>query len=226
MPSLKHRNGRSVYGRNLTLTGNLNADQGTTTGSFALGSGDTVDLNGEADALVMDADGDTSISAPTDNQIDVEIAGADDFRFLANIFRALSGSSIEADAINETTAAAGVTIDSVQLKDGVVKRTPTVLSGDGAVTIPPGDTVFVITKASVCVLTIADPAVGDNGKVLKFISRTAQAHTLSNAAGSGFNAGGASADVATWGGAIGDGLELVADNAKWLVAYLRNVTLG
>src|SRR3990167_6287984 len=48
------------------------------------------DLNGVE--LILDADGDTSITADTDDQIDIEIAGADDFRMLANIFRALSGS--------------------------------------------------------------------------------------------------------------------------------------
>lgn len=34
-------------------------------------------LNGTADGLVLDADGDTTLSAPTDDQIDIEIAGAD-----------------------------------------------------------------------------------------------------------------------------------------------------
>lgn len=86
--------------------------------ALLLASGQVVDLNGEADALVLDADADTSISAPTDDQIDIEIAGADDFRFVANIFRALADSVIETDTIDETTSAAGVMIDGVLLKDG------------------------------------------------------------------------------------------------------------
>lgn len=85
-----------------------------------VGSGG-LDLNGAE--LILDADGDTSVTADTDDQIDIRISGADDFRFIANIFRALSGSSIETDTINETTSAAGVTIDSVLLKDGQVKFT-------------------------------------------------------------------------------------------------------
>lgn len=76
-----------------------------------------LDLNGGADALILDADGDTTISAPTDNQIDFEINGADDFVMIANIFRALSGSSIETDTVNETTAGSGVTVDGVLIKD-------------------------------------------------------------------------------------------------------------
>jgi hypothetical protein len=46
----------------------------TSTGAVSAG---LVDLNGVADALVLDADGDTTISAPTDDQIDIEVAGAD-----------------------------------------------------------------------------------------------------------------------------------------------------
>ena len=78
----------------------------------------SADLNGVE--LILDADADTSITADTDDQIDIRINGADDFRFVANVFRALSGSSLETDTINETTGAAGVTIDSVLLKDNGV----------------------------------------------------------------------------------------------------------
>jgi len=76
----------------------------------------TLDVNGNK--IDLDADADTSITADTDDQIDIEISGADDFQFTANIFSALSGSQIKTDTINETTGAAGVTIDSVLLKDG------------------------------------------------------------------------------------------------------------
>lgn len=88
--------------------------------ALLLASGQVVDLNGEADALVLDADADTSISSPTDDQIDIEINGADDFRFVANVFRALADSVIETDVINETTADTGVTVDGVLIKDGGV----------------------------------------------------------------------------------------------------------
>ena len=37
---------------------------------------------------------DTTITADTDDQIDIAIAGADDFRFTANTFTALSGSGV------------------------------------------------------------------------------------------------------------------------------------
>ena len=70
--------------------------------------------------LILDVNQDTSITADTDDQIDIRIAGADDFRLVANIFRALAGSQIQTDTINETTSAAGVTVDGVLLKDGQV----------------------------------------------------------------------------------------------------------
>ncbi len=63
--------------------------------SLTLDAGATVDLNGIADAFVLDADADTTISAPTDDQIDIEISGADDFTFTANSFNVLSGSNID-----------------------------------------------------------------------------------------------------------------------------------
>ena len=74
------------------------------------------DFNGQK--VILDKDGDTSITADTDDQIDVEIAGADNFQLTANTFTALAGSAIKTNTINETTAASGVTIDSVLLKDG------------------------------------------------------------------------------------------------------------
>jgi len=54
--------------------------------------GGTADMNGTE--FILDADADTSITADTDDQIDIRIAGADDFQFTANTFTAQSGSTI------------------------------------------------------------------------------------------------------------------------------------
>jgi len=51
-----------------------------------------LDINGQS--LILDADADTHITADTDDQIDIHIAGADDFQFTANTFTAQSGSTI------------------------------------------------------------------------------------------------------------------------------------
>lgn len=78
----------------------------------------SLDLDGNE--LVLDADGDTSITADTDDQIDVRISGADDFVFTANTFTAASGSSIATNTIVETTSGSGVTVDGLLIKDGDV----------------------------------------------------------------------------------------------------------
>ena len=65
------------------------ANSGTATGFVTAGA---LDLNGAA--LTVDADGDTTITADTDDQIDIAIAGADDFQFTANTFTIPSGSTV------------------------------------------------------------------------------------------------------------------------------------
>ena len=67
------------------------------------------DMNGGE--LILDADADTSITADTDDQIDIKIAGADDFQFTANTFTAQSGSTIAAQALTATTITTSSTID-------------------------------------------------------------------------------------------------------------------
>ena len=49
---------------------------------------------GAGDEVFIDADLDTSITADTDDQIDIKVAGADDFKITANTFSALDGSSV------------------------------------------------------------------------------------------------------------------------------------
>lgn len=99
-------------------------------------------------------------------------------------------------------------------------------AADGAVTIAP-KSVF-ITKAGIAALTLADPtATTHDGLVIDFIATTANAHTVSNAAGSGFfSSGGATKDVATFGGAIGDRFSVIAYQGKWYILDSLNITLG
>ena len=89
--------------------------------ALLLASGQIVDLNGEAYGLVLDADQDTAIGASVDDIINIKVAGAEDFRIAANLLRALSGSVIETNTINETTAANGVDIDGLKIKDATLQ---------------------------------------------------------------------------------------------------------
>jgi hypothetical protein len=70
--------------------------------SGAVGAPMNRDING--DELILDADADTSITADTDDQIDIRIAGADDFQFTANTFTAQSGSTITTPTLGVGTA--------------------------------------------------------------------------------------------------------------------------
>lgn len=103
------------------------------------------------------------------------------------------------------------------------------LDTDGAIPIKSGR--VIVKKASACALTLAAPtaglpsAGGDDGKRLTIVAGTAAAHTITNSS-PGFNNGGASKDVATLGGAIGDGLTLIAYNGEWLVVGSVNATLA
>jgi len=80
-----------------------------------------IDFNGLA--LILDPTGNTKIQAGTDNILVITINNAADFELRANILRALSGSVIETNTINETTSGSGVTIDGVLVKDGGVNGT-------------------------------------------------------------------------------------------------------
>lgn len=144
----------------------------------------------------------------------------------------LTTQTVATDTIAEVTSAAGVTIDGALIKDtAVYGRTPYLAMGtNGAVTIPAYNQVIGMTKAGVLALTIADPTTGTHdGVTLTFVATTANANTLDNSAGSGFfSTGGSGKDVATWGGAIGDGFTIIAIAGKWYVdpRGVTNVTLG
>jgi len=72
-----------------TFSGNVTHNGTVTFGSTVSG----LDVNGTE--VILDADGDTSITADTDDQIDIKIAGADDFKFKANTLEVQTGSNID-----------------------------------------------------------------------------------------------------------------------------------
>jgi hypothetical protein len=101
------------------------------------------------------------------------------------------------------------------------------LAGDGAITPGAANVTYYITKGSAAAITVADPtATTHDGATITVVSTTAFAHTVSNAAGSGFNAGGAASDVGTFAGAKGDTFVFTAYQGKWYAEILKGVTLG
>jgi hypothetical protein len=106
--------------------------------------------------------------------------------------------------------------------DGVPYKNPVeVIATSTAITAVAGG-IVLITKADVAVLTLAAPY--KDGARLTIVSATAAAHTITNTAG--FGGGTTSRDVATFGGAINDSIDLVSYNGVWWVVSTRNVTLG
>tara|TARA_R110000824_G_scaffold45562_3_gene131762 strand:+ start:1237 stop:4053 length:2817 start_codon:yes stop_codon:yes gene_type:complete len=85
--------GIMVLDRAQTVTGAKNFSA-----TILLSGSAVVDLNGIADSLVLDEDGDTTISSPTDDQIDIEVGGADLYKFTATAF--VSGSNLVSDTTN------------------------------------------------------------------------------------------------------------------------------
>lgn len=69
------------------------------TGNLSNPGGGVLDLNGVADALVLDADADTSLSSPTDDQIDIEVGGADRARFTNTALLLLTPTVVDLDGI-------------------------------------------------------------------------------------------------------------------------------
>jgi hypothetical protein len=115
-----------------TISGTTGITDATITSAKLADFSAAVDLNGVE--LLLDADQDTSISADTDDQIDIKIAGADDFQFTANTFTALAGSSVVIPDGGLTLASTAVTSTAAEINlidGGTARGTTAVASGDG-----------------------------------------------------------------------------------------------
>ena len=132
------------------------------TGSFSSGA---VDLNGEK--LTLDANANTSIHSDTDDQIDIEIAGADDFRFTPNTFSVLSGSTLTIDSGATIDASAGTATgfaDFTAIADGSVGSPSLANAGDDdtGIYFPAADTVGVVTGGTEQFRFGSNPIPGGN----------------------------------------------------------------
>lgn len=75
------------------------------------------------------------------------------------------------------------------------------------------DGVHAITKGSAAAMTLAPPTAAEEGMTLIIVSRTAFAHTVVITEGLGGK--GAAFDTMTFA-AVGDAIELLADNLHWV----------
>jgi hypothetical protein len=107
----------TVSGTTLTIVGTAVADGDViyaihTSGAVPSTLASKVDVNGLSDGVVLDADADTTISADTDDQIDIKIAGADDIKITANKFELLTGTSLDMDGLSTSVAAGDVSFQA------------------------------------------------------------------------------------------------------------------
>ena len=120
-----------------------------------------LDLNGNE--LILDADADTSITADTDDQIDIRIAGAADFRFTANSMNVLSGSTLTVDS--------GATITNSGTANGFGLAWNIGNTYNSNFTAVAGNGYFVSTSGGAVTATLpASPSAGDE---VRFIDLSA-----------------------------------------------------
>ncbi len=134
------------------------------------GFGGALDIEGRE--LVLDADGDTTITADTDDQIDIKIAGADDFQFTANTFTAQSGSSIVVPDGGLTFGSTAITSTAAELNllDGVSGLVQADLTKLAAVDSTAAELNIVDGGTSATSTTVADAdrvVLNDNGTMVQ-----------------------------------------------------------
>jgi hypothetical protein len=208
--------------------------------ALLLAGGQSVDLNGEAAGLILDAAQVVVLQGATAGHAKLDISGSNVIDVSAAA-TALTGTlDVTGAATLEAAATVGTTLGVTGILTatggvvgnltGGVKETVAAVTADGAIAVPTASKSFFITKAGIAAMTLVDPtATTHDGVRLTFISTTANAHTLDNSAGSGFfSSGGAGKDVATFGGAIGDGIIIEAYQGKWYIVPggSLNITLG
>lgn len=112
---------------------------------------------------------------------------------------------------------------SAPIHGGGLKMTRNAYAVDGAISVAPQ--LASLTKDGVGAYTLAAPtATTHDGYVIVITSATARAHVVTFPAG---KINGGSLVTATFGGAIGDSITLVAEQGVWLTAGApRNVTIA
>jgi len=120
---------------------------------------------------------------------------------------------------------AGTLVTESAAELNLVDNSYQLLVADGAITVKNGVCVISKTVPGVVAATLADPTdVTDNFKRLTIINGTAHASTVTSA--SSFGGGGAGEDVATFSGAVGDTLNLIAYGGKWYITGVHQCTIA
>ena len=102
----------TVSGTTLTIVGTAVADGDVIYaihmgGPLPIGGAAELDLNGASDKLILDADGDTTISADTDDEINIKVGGTDAFNILGSKLIIADNASHTDDFLQIETPASG-----------------------------------------------------------------------------------------------------------------------
>ena len=118
-----------------------------------------------------------------------------------------------------------VTPTASEINNSLDKEALQTLVADGAITVKSGVCKIAKTVAGVVAATLANPTdVVDDYKKLLIISNQAQLNTVTCTGG--FGNAGTGKDLCTFGGAIGDCLEVMAYGGKWYVTGGTGFTLS
>jgi len=93
----------------------------------------------------------------------------------------------------------------------------------GAIAIPDHDANIFLVAASAAAMTIANPGTDIDGRTLTIAARAAQAYTVTAGSATGYKN---TTGTATFGGAIGDNMVIVASEGLWLPVSTVNVTFA
>lgn len=93
-------------------------------------------------------------------------------------------------------------------------------SASGAIGITTG--LSILAGSGILAMTLAVPSPQDNGKILRIISTTANAHVITTPT----NGLEGAYSTVTLGGNINDFVELQAYNSGWVVTQSKNATLA
>jgi hypothetical protein len=147
----------------------------------------------------------------------------------ANVYGAASGKvssvanpNIEGIALEAATADNDVI--EVLTVNAPTANTVTAYAANGALAIAPGTA--TLTKAGVNAMTLAAPTVAQEGLILRVVSQTANAHTITATSLIDDGVTGGSKTTATFAAFAGASIELMASNLKWAVISRNNVTIS
>jgi hypothetical protein len=127
----------------------------------------------------------------------------------------------------------GIALEAAAANNDVIEVLPinaavlnpvTAYDANGALTIAPGTA--TLTKAGVNAMTLAAPTVAQEGLILRVVSQTANAHTITATGLIDDGVTGGSKTTATFAAFAGASIELMASNLKWAVLNKNVVTVS